>query len=187
MNLHEFIPLATRTESTIEKVSFDKSSLVRLLQIYIAVGTMLDMVKKNVFYGKPISSETWSECSSTIELISQQLNKRGNTPLLLQPEINVDPRLFHGILGIATESTELVEILQQAIEGKPLNRVHLGEEMFDLNWYQAILCDANNLDWERLLDRGIEKLRVRFPDKFDANRAINRNLESERKALEGEV
>lgn len=36
----------------------------------------------------------------------------------------------------------------------------------------------------RLLDNNISKLRVRFPDKFTSENALERDLDSERKELE---
>lgn len=47
------------------------------------------------------------------------------------------------------------------------------------------LCDNYVLDVETGLERNIAKLKKRFPDKFDENLAINRDVEAERKILEG--
>lgn len=41
-----------------------------------------------------------------------------------------------------------------------------------------------DLDLEQGLQNNIDKLRIRFPDKFDAENALNRNLDAERKELE---
>ncbi len=41
----------------------------------------------------------------------------------------------------------------------------------------------NGVDVEHALENNINKLRVRFPDKFDSEKALNRDLESERKEL----
>jgi hypothetical protein len=35
------------------------------------------------------------------------------------------------------------------------------------------------------MERNINKLKVRFPDKFSEHSALNRDLETERKTLEG--
>lgn len=42
-----------------------------------------------------------------------------------------------------------------------------------------------NIDVEKIWDINIEKLRARYGDKFSSDRAINRDLENERKILEG--
>ena len=46
------------------------------------------------------------------------------------------------------------------------------------------LCTFNNFDLEEILQTNIDKLRVRFPEKFTKENALNRNLEQERKTLE---
>ncbi len=40
------------------------------------------------------------------------------------------------------------------------------------------------LDFYKLLENNINKLKIRYPDKFDTAKALNRDLESERKKLE---
>jgi len=45
-------------------------------------------------------------------------------------------------------------------------------------------CDFNNIDLFEGLNRNIAKLKVRFPEKFTEENALNRNLEAERVELE---
>ena len=52
-------------------------------------------------------------------------------------------------------------------------------------WYLAILCRATGTNMSDVASVNIEKLRLRYPDKFDVKRALNRNLKSEREILEG--
>lgn len=40
---------------------------------------------------------------------------------------------------------------------------------------------------ERALDRNIAKLKARYPEKFDPEKALNRDLDKERKTLEGGI
>ena len=42
----------------------------------------------------------------------------------------------------------------------------------------------DGIDYEKSLENNINKLKVRFPEKFTEENAINRNLEEERKQLE---
>ena len=94
--------------------------------------------------------------------------------------MDVNTRLFHAIIGIVTEGTELLENLTDG----SLDTVNLLEEMGDINWYQAIAMDELNADWEDLLSNIIAKLKKRYPDQFDSKDALNRNLLAERKILE---
>jgi hypothetical protein len=47
------------------------------------------------------------------------------------------------------------------------------------------LCADNNLNINEIFDLNIAKLMKRYGDKFSSESAINRNLEEERKIMEG--
>ena len=49
------------------------------------------------------------------------------------------------------------------------------------------VCDIYSLNIEEIMGRNITKLYVRYPEKFNEDQALVRNLEEERKALEGNV
>lgn len=51
-------------------------------------------------------------------------------------------------------------------------------------WALNDICTECNLDLPTILNNNIEKLKVRFPEKFTKELAINRNLEAERAELE---
>jgi NTP pyrophosphatase (non-canonical NTP hydrolase) len=67
---------------------------------------------------------------------------------------------------------------------KPLDKVNVGEEIADIMWYVSNLCRLLNLNFEKLLQNNIDKLKVRFPEKFNEHKALNRDLDSERRTLE---
>lgn len=46
------------------------------------------------------------------------------------------------------------------------------------------LCRDYEIDIEEVLEKNIKKLEKRFPEEFDPARALNRNLEEERKVLD---
>lgn len=97
-----------------------------------------------------------------------------------------DDRLLHSGIGIATESGEFLDALKKHIfYGKPLDRTNLKEELGDLLWYVAIACDELGATFEELQEVNIAKLTARYPEKFSLERAENRDLETERKILEG--
>jgi hypothetical protein len=72
--------------------------------------------------------------------------------------------------------------------GSEIDWKHVREELGDSQWYQALLIDVSDTSFEEVQKLNIDKLRVRYPDKFDPEQALNRNLEAERKVLgkEGE-
>lgn len=159
-------------------------------------------------------------------------------------------RLRHSAMGLITEAAELLDAYKKHIYyGKPLDRVNIEEEVGDLAWYYALMCDVagykprddsdfapvttiqaigqltarvsidflcyrskdaydcfiaspkDTCQWifeniltfcenEKLsltfvLEKNIAKLRARYPDKFDSDKAINRDLQKEREILEG--
>ncbi len=96
-------------------------------------------------------------------------------------------RLLHAGIGIATESGEFLDALKKSIfYGKELDKVNLKEELGDLLWYIAIAMDELGTDFETEMRRNIEKLKTRYPKKFEQKRALERNLEKEREILEKE-
>lgn len=92
---------------------------------------------------------------------------------------------IHMVLGMQTESAEISDVYKKTIAyKKPLDFVNIKEELGDLMWYVANLCNVNGWDLRDILDTNIKKLEARFPEKFTYENANNRNLEKERKILE---
>ncbi len=97
-----------------------------------------------------------------------------------------DDRLLHAGIGLATESAEFLDMLKKHVfYGRELDRVNLKEELGDLLWYMAIACDELGTTFEELQVTNITKLKTRYPSKFSLEKAENRDLDAERKILEG--
>jgi NTP pyrophosphatase (non-canonical NTP hydrolase) len=177
MNLEQYVKDAIRTESQIDKVVLQHPEIFLFaLKTFIAAGNILDCVKKNVFYGKDTEDEMFKWCQA-IRYYQFQLED-------IDPELELDPRVFHALIGIATESSELMEALEKSVHGEQLDYVNVLEEFGDVNWYEAIGIDAMNGDFDNILNTNIEKLRKRFPEKFTSEHAIERDVEAERATLE---
>ena len=94
--------------------------------------------------------------------------------------------LLHAIMGLVTESAELLDVLKKRhAYGKPLDLVNLREEAGDVLWYLPLLCRALGVSMNDVAALNIEKLRARYPAKFTTAAALNRNLDAERAILEG--
>jgi NTP pyrophosphatase (non-canonical NTP hydrolase) len=94
-------------------------------------------------------------------------------------------RLLHAMIGACTETGELQDMVKKAlIYNKPFDRVNVLEECGDTLWYLALALDAAGYTMAECMERNIEKLRVRFPDKFTFKGANNRDLDAERVSLE---
>jgi NTP pyrophosphatase (non-canonical NTP hydrolase) len=89
------------------------------------------------------------------------------------------------VYGLVTEAGEMMDQVKRTkLYGKKVDTINLVEEAGDIMWYLAILCDDLNIDFEELWEKNINKLKVRFPDKFNYQEAIDRKLSDERKAIE---
>ena len=91
---------------------------------------------------------------------------------------------IHMILGMTTEVGEIVDPFKKCYAyNKPIDYINIKEEIGDLMWYISNLCNLNDWNLEDILETNINKLRARYPDKFDADLAINRNLDKEKETL----
>ncbi|MFT6631217.1 MAG: NTP pyrophosphatase (non-canonical NTP hydrolase) [Bacteriovoracaceae bacterium] len=96
-------------------------------------------------------------------------------------------RLLHAGIGLSTESGEFLDALKKHIfYGKELDKVNLAEEMGDMFWYMAIVADELGFEFEEVMERNITKLKARYGDKFSEEKAEKRDLETERKILDGQ-
>jgi len=94
---------------------------------------------------------------------------------------------LHMVIGISTEAGELLDAYKKHFAyGKNLDIVNVGEEIADIMWYISNLCRIKGIDLEEMMERNINKLKARYPDKFSQEKALNRNLDIERDILEGE-
>lgn len=155
--------------------------LADCMAMFIEAGREFDAIKKALFYGKD------SEAIDIAEATDLTCNA-----LLLgvdNPQQFID--ILHGIAGIATEATEMVEAMQQAFqaEGVPtFDGINLVEEGGDSLWYHALLFRAIGTDFPEVMRVNIEKLqRKRYKNaQFTAAAAINRDVAAERALLEAE-
>lgn len=92
---------------------------------------------------------------------------------------------MHMLMGMITEVGELVDVYKKHLAyGKDIDLVNVQEELGDLMFYIGGFCDVNGFDLEKILEVNILKLSARYPDKFDKDKAISRNLDKERKILD---
>ena len=95
-------------------------------------------------------------------------------------------RSLHASMGLVTEAGELMDTFKRTIfYGTLFDRTNLIEELGDLAYYLALMCDANNINMQDVLDTNSRKLKARYPNKFSEDAANNRDLVAERFVLEG--
>jgi len=93
--------------------------------------------------------------------------------------------VLHMILGMMTETGELADVFKKSLAyNKPIDWVNVQEELGDLMWYIAGFCKICDIDLEVVLHKNMEKLKARYPEKFNSDKANNRDLLKEREILE---
>lgn len=96
--------------------------------------------------------------------------------------------LFHGIIGVITETGELAEVVMDFLTiGKQPDLTNVREEIGDVLWYLARLIKWAKTTFPAEMQRNIAKLRLRHGQGgFDKGRDIERNLAEEHALLEGD-
>jgi NTP pyrophosphatase (non-canonical NTP hydrolase) len=179
MDSKTYIKEAVKTESLdfegirtrLNNISYQKF-LFNSLNTFNDIGETLDFHKKYVFYGKGSFEE---------KEINAEEDFNHNFKMT-EEEI----RLLHTVLGIATEAQEMIDQIMNLWKNKKLDKINLFEENGDIFWYQAVMADICNKSFEDLMEKNISKLRARYGEKFSSEKAINRDLNLERKILEEE-
>jgi NTP pyrophosphatase (non-canonical NTP hydrolase) len=96
-----------------------------------------------------------------------------------------EKQLIHYTLGLVDEVGELASTVKKNIAyGNPLDVVNVKEELGDLMWFVANLMTLLEIDFEEVLEKNIKKLSVRYPNGFNSQDALVRNLQAEREVLE---
>lgn len=93
--------------------------------------------------------------------------------------------LVHMALGITGEAGEVADVIKKHYAyGKTLDVQHLVEEVGDIMFYLNGLLAEVDVEWSEVLELNIKKLEARYPDlRFNADHAINRDVNAEQKAM----
>lgn len=185
-DLDEYIKGAVSTESVKEEIKVNKKFLKHVIAMHIASGNLLDHIKKHAFYGREYDHRGMDKHIMDISDTMKQLQDMTFDELDDDEEVlNIDTRIFHAMIGTATEAVEIVEAIN--IDEPALDLINIGEEFGDLNWFQAIFCDASGIEWNNILDVNAEKLfkakEARYKKGFTEDAANKRNLDAEREVL----
>lgn len=159
----------------------------QLLSNITDLSQALDKVKKNIYYGKEVEGIADDKAQAL-----QQASKGGvlNALFDIKNSITSDVkniRLLHSIIGMTSEVGEMVTCFMEAMaEGKEMDVTNFKEESGDFSWYQSIGLDAIGSSYEEIWQMNRDKLAKRYSgQKFTEEQAVTRNLDAERKTLEG--
>lgn len=86
--------------------------------------------------------------------------------------------LLQGVMGMSGEAGEALDIVKKIMfQGHELNEAtkeHLIRELGDVLWYVATTAEALNVPLETVMQVNIDKLRARYPKRFDSERSQHR-------------
>lgn len=158
------------------------------LHTVLGMGTELEelstaiLTNDKVNMGEEITDLLWYACNhANLYDVTIDFFEGGNEVFNEEPNYGQLELLFH---DITVTVSRLQDFDKKALAyGKPINRVKVEEELNNLLGYVEEFYQEAALDKEKCMQNNIDKLRVRFPDKFNNEQAINRNLEQELKEL----
>lgn len=160
MNMTTYLEASGRTAAgTLHGHTIRASDMEAILQENVASLKRLDQVKKALFYGREPS---WG------------IPKTNHEPVEVD---DVRKDIFHAVIGIATEAGELLELL---LDPEKATKAKLTDEGGDVLWYLALLFRTIGTTFDAAGERNIQKLAIRFPDKFEEYLAIDKDDDKEK-------
>lgn len=93
--------------------------------------------------------------------------------------MNYEPHgmIENAVLGLCGESGEVADLIKKAFfQGHELDEAHLAKELGDVAWYLAVGAYAIGYDLETVLQMNVDKLRKRYPDGFEVERSLQREV-----------
>ena len=84
--------------------------------------------------------------------------------------------IANGAMGLCGEAGEVIDLIKKWVfQGHELYKEDVEQELGDVLWYAAILCEGIGTTMEEVMQKNIEKLKRRYPNGFDAERSVNRD------------
>jgi NTP pyrophosphatase (non-canonical NTP hydrolase) len=193
MKWNEYLPLAEKTLST--QFNCTEESNQKLLHSCIGSLTEIQEILENYENGLLITDSnkqgSVAEESADIfwylsilfrELNIQIIEKEEHSFILDKFNVN---RPFDLLLEFIKENLKLLDILKKKIYyNKDMNIEVVKKLSINMFYLLNYYCEKNNTNVSDILDKNINKLKARYGEKFSSERAINRDLETEREILE---
>jgi len=87
----------------------------------------------------------------------------------------MEQHIIHAHMGISSEAGEIGDCIKKHyIYNQPLDYCNLIEECGDILWYVSLMVSACGSTLEQTMEQNIEKLKIRYPEKFTEQDAIER-------------
>lgn len=198
--LAEYQQLASRTCKSLGSEQLDYMHMD--LGIQTEIGETLDIFKRLFAYGKEIdlvnlaeelADQVWYRANyarlfceyHTEDSFSKGIALGWETNVGLEKGIEMFKKDFERELVEGIKDENIVELLQSSLamslQDMPQHFKAVGIADVTVCY---IICNHYNIDFWQALTNNINKLKVRYPENFTNEHALNRDLESERVVLE---
>ena len=100
--------------------------------------------------------------------LAQRTRNKGLSP---------DGHLLNGCLGLSGEVGEVCDLVKKCFyqDGRDI-WAKLREEIGDVMWYVAEVVSAMGWDMDAVARENIDKLRARYPEGFEAEKSLHREV-----------
>ena len=181
--MKNYVELAIRTESVISSIT---NIDFRLLHASLGISTEIgELVHNRTYLGdsdlqKLNLIEELGDLNWYIAIACDVLNLDFNRMI----EANISKVLPNNLDVLVIKSSELLDLFKKNIYyRKNFDYKRIIMIIEDIVSALIELIKENDLNLDEILDKNIKKLTARYPNKFDSNKAINRNLDAEHKTL----
>ena len=179
MNLNEY---QTQAKRTLARLASDRDDMLHMaMGVTTELAELLDIIKKNFAYGKPIDLVHVGEEIGDIYWYLANACNIAN----IKPNQGKSVKYNEGLFWVHTLYD--VHTFYDAAQNY-MNDQSCINEIKDVIEWLIIRAEAItkhfNLDRGKILQTNINKLKARYPDKFTQEKAINRDLTKERQILE---
>lgn len=187
-------------QRTLAHLEGDNDTLHMVLGIATETGELCDIFKRNLAYGKEIDKVNlaeeigdqawyWSNLATLNNIALQDMVVGEGSEQKLFETASIDDGYVFRLVLKNIESSYQASSLHLHITKNELQGLFSQDLFADLIQKEVknlfMIATASGLDFQECLYKNIAKLKVRFPDKFTEEAALNRDLDQERMVLEG--
>jgi hypothetical protein len=186
MNWEEYKILSEKTLSTEFHCTKDDELLLHaIIGILTEMEELLDNYMGGTSDDVNISEEIF-DAAWYLAIIGRKYNLETNFSNVKVESSLQDPLLV--ILNIIKTSLKLLDFMKKKLYyNKPINQDLVVKYSNEISSLFVVYCSLNNISIESGFDVNIAKLKARYGEKFTSEKAINRDLVTERIILEGDT
>lgn len=177
----QYVPLAVRTLNDLG--SETKNSFHMKSGMATELGEILDPIKKHVAYGKELDViNIKEEVGDLLWYFACNLHLTTENEEVLEKICEPIDKIF---LNSFKKENKIEKFKDNQKESLTiLTNISNGISIEVVPYYMSAICKMFDIDIFEAMTLNIEKLKKRFPNKFEKEKAVKRDTETERKVLE---